>query len=185
MSNALLEKPLAAMSDGGLTQASTVSSSLLDLRRTVEDLDPAHQGDLFSRRKLLGLLPFGAGDRLRDYFDKYQTSQTHLDGIIESLYSGQDELRRDNAGDRSASSSGCGRPTGRLRQYLYMAPAARREARRSGSPQIEATDRERANVLRQDLLFYVRQKVQDLLTQLAVGVQGYLALELSARTTSS
>ena len=44
--------------------------------------------------------------------------------------------------------------------------------------QIEAADPTRATALRQDLLFYVRQKVQDLATQLAVGVQGYLALDL-------
>jgi uncharacterized protein YaaN involved in tellurite resistance len=33
-------------------------------------------------------------------------------------------------------------------------------------------------VLREDMLFYVRQKVQDLLVQLAVSVQGYLALDV-------
>ncbi|MEJ7697305.1 MAG: hypothetical protein WKF78_11970 [Candidatus Limnocylindrales bacterium] len=30
----------------------------------MEDLDPAEQGDLFSPKKLLGLVPFGAGDKL-------------------------------------------------------------------------------------------------------------------------
>jgi uncharacterized protein YaaN involved in tellurite resistance len=43
---------------------------------------------------------------------------------------------------------------------------------------LEASDPERARVLREDVLFYVRQKHQDLLTQLAVAVQGYLALDL-------
>jgi uncharacterized protein YaaN involved in tellurite resistance len=43
---------------------------------------------------------------------------------------------------------------------------------------IESSDPERVRVLRQDVLFYVRQKHQDLLTQLAVAVQGYLALDL-------
>jgi uncharacterized protein YaaN involved in tellurite resistance len=33
-------------------------------------------------------------------------------------------------------------------------------------------------MLRQDVLFYVRQKHQDLLTQLAVDIQGYLTLDL-------
>ena len=48
VSNRLLEKPLAAMQNGGLTETSAVSKSLLSLRRQVEDLDPAKQGDLFS-----------------------------------------------------------------------------------------------------------------------------------------
>jgi uncharacterized protein YaaN involved in tellurite resistance len=44
--------------------------------------------------------------------------------------------------------------------------------------QIGQTDAGRAKALREDVLFYVRQKRQDLLTQLAVNAQGYLALEL-------
>ena len=119
MSNTLLEKPLASMTKGGLTEGSTVSRSLLDLRHTVEDLDPAHQGDLFGPKKLLGVLPFGAGDRIRDYFDKYRSSQTHLNKIIESLYSGQDELRRDNAAIVGEQQR-LWEVNGRLRQYIYM-----------------------------------------------------------------
>jgi uncharacterized protein YaaN involved in tellurite resistance len=176
VSNTLLERPLAASQQGGLTEGSAVGRSLLNLRHTVEDLDPARQGDLFSPRKLLGVLPFGAGDRLRDYFDKYRSSQSHLNKIIESLYSGQDELRRDNAAI-TGEQQHLWETNGRLRQYVYMGQQmdARLSARISA---IEATDPDRAKALREDLLFYVRQKVQDLLTQLAVGVQGYLALDL-------
>ena len=174
VSNTLLDKPLASMTQGGLTETSTVSKSLLDLRHTVEDLDPAKQGDLFSPRKILGVIPFG--DKLRDYFDKYRSSQSHLNRIIESLYSGQDELRRDNAaivGEQQRLWD----VNGRLRQYIYMGQQldAKLVERIAA---IEATDPERATALKQDLLFYVRQKVQDLATQLAVGVQGYLALDL-------
>src|SRR4029077_18469879 len=82
VSNRLLDKPLAAMQNGGLTETSSVSRSLLSLRRQVEDLDPSKQGDLLSRHKLLGILPFGAGDRLRTYFEKYRSSQHELDSII-------------------------------------------------------------------------------------------------------
>jgi len=46
---------------------------------------------------------------------------------------------------------------------------------------IQATDPARAKVLNEDMLFYVRQKNQDLLTQLAVSVQGYLALDVIRR----
>ena len=176
VSNTLLDKPVAEMNEGGLTQTSAVSRSLLDLRHTVEDLDPAHQGDMFSPRKLLGILPFGAGDRIRDYFDKYRSSQTHLNKIIESLYSGQDELRRDNAAIVGEQQR-LWEVNGRLRQYIYM--GQRLDAKLVDRiAAIEATDPDRARALKEDLLFYVRQKVQDLLTQLAVGVQGYLALDL-------
>jgi uncharacterized protein YaaN involved in tellurite resistance len=179
VSNRLLDKPLAAMQNGGLTETSTVSKSLLSLRRQVEDLDPSRQGDLLSPRKLLGLLPFGAGDKLQDYFDKYRSSQHQLDSIITSLYHGQDELQRDNASIEQEKIN-LWSVMGRLRQYSYLAQSLD-TALSARIATIEATDPERAKVLKEDMLFYVRQKNQDLLTQLAVSVQGYLALDVIRR----
>jgi uncharacterized protein YaaN involved in tellurite resistance len=177
VSNRLLEKPIAAMQNGGLTEASEVSHSLLALRRQVEDLDPGRQGDLMRPRKLLGLIPFG--DRLRDYFDKYRSSQHQLDAIITALYHGQDELQRDNAAIEQEKVN-LWAVMGRLRQYAYLAQRLD-EALSAKIAAIETSDPERAKVLKEDLLFYVRQKHQDLLTQLAVSIQGYLALDVIRR----
>ncbi len=180
VSNRLLEKPIAAMTQGGLTEASSVSKSLLSLRHQVEDLDPSKQGDLLSPHKLLGLLPFGAGSKLEDYFLKYQSSQGHINAIITSLYHGQDELQRDNASIEQEKVN-LWVVMGRLRQYAYLAqhldtPLSDRVAA------LEGSDPERARVLKEDnVLFYIRQKHQDLLTQLAVSVQGYLALDVIRR----
>jgi uncharacterized protein YaaN involved in tellurite resistance len=177
VSNRLLDKPLAAMQNGGVTEASDVSKTLLQLRHTVEDLDPAKQGDLLSPRKLLGIIPFG--DRVVNYFQKYQSSQTHINAIITGLYHGQDELRQDNASIEQEKAN-LWEVMGRLRQYAYLAQHL--DTALSGKiAEIETTDPERAKVLKEDLLFPVRQKVQDLLTQLAVSVQGYLALDLIRR----
>ena len=83
-------------------------------------------------------MPFGAGDRLRDYFDKYQSSQNHLDAIITALYHGQDELRRDNAAIEQEKVN-LWAVMGRLRQYAYL---ARSSTTRSTAQiaAIEATD---------------------------------------------
>ena len=179
VSSRLLDKPLAAMQSGGLTETSGVSRSLVSLRRQVEDLDPARQGDLLSPHKLLGFLPFGAGDRLRDYFDRYRSSQHQIDAIITALLHGQAELQRDNAAvDQEKVNLWA--VMGRLRQYAYLA-ASLDAALAARITMIERSDPDRATVLRQDLLFPVRQKQQDLLTQLAVSVQGYLALDVIRR----
>ena len=179
VSNRLLDKPLAAMQSGGLTETSAVSKSLMNLRHQVEDLDPSKQGDLLSPHKLLGLIPFGAGDRLRHYFDKYRSSQHQIDSIINALYNGQDELQRDNAAIEQEKVN-LWTVMGRLRQYSYLAQSLD-TALTSAITTIEATDPERAKVLKEDMLFSVRQKNQDLLTQLAVSVQGYLALDVIRR----
>jgi uncharacterized protein YaaN involved in tellurite resistance len=95
VSNRMLDRPVKTMKNGLFDSGSEISSSLVDLRNTVEKLDPSRQGDLFAPRKLLGMIPFG--NRLLDYFDQYQSSQAHLNAIIEALKRGQDELMRDNA----------------------------------------------------------------------------------------
>lgn len=48
---------------------------------------------------------------------------------------------------------------------------------------VEATDPEKARIIKEEMLFYVRQKNTDFLTQLAVNVQGYLALDTIRKTT--
>ncbi len=173
VSNRLLDKPVKAMDSGPFSKGTSVSKSLVDLRQTVEDLDPSKQG-LMNPKHLFGLIPFGS--RLRDYFGRYQSAQGHLNAIINALYHGQDELRRDNAAIEQEKVN-IWDLKGRLEQYLYLAGKldAVLEAQ---IDTIGQTDPERAKALREDVLFYVRQKRQDLLTQLAVNVQGYLALEL-------
>src|SRR6266705_6917145 len=65
----------------------------------------------------------------------------------------------------------------RLAQYAYVAEHLD-AALEKKIAEIQQTDPDKAKVLRDDVLFAVRQKHQDLLTQLAVNMQGYLALDL-------
>ena len=176
VSNRLLDRPVKSIQSGPFSQGAEVSKSLIDLRHTVEDLDPSRQG-LMNPKHLFGILPFG--NRLRDYFGRYQSAQSHLNVIIQSLYRGQDELRKDNASIEQEKVN-VWAIKGRLEQYVFLADRldAALEAQIN---QIGTTDPDRAKVLREDLLFYVRQKHQDLLTQLAVNAQGYLALDLVRR----
>jgi uncharacterized protein YaaN involved in tellurite resistance len=176
VSNRLLDKPVKAMESGPFSKGATVSKSLVDLRRTVEDLDPSQQG-LLSPKHLFGLIPFG--NRLRDYFARYQSAQGHLNAIIQALYHGQDELRQDNAAIEQEKVNVWDIKR-KLEQYIYMAGKLD-GALEAQIDLIGQTNQERAKTLREDVLFYVRQKRQDLLTQLAVNAQGYLALELVRR----
>ncbi len=170
-SNRMLQMPVKALSEGSLSQGSKVGQTLLDLRRTVEDLDPSRASD---SRKFLGLIPFG--DRITDYFRQYQTAQTHLNGILHALQSGQDELQKDNVALNLEKRS-LWESMGRLNQYVYV--AERLDARLAAQiATVEASDPDRAKSLREDVLFYVRQKHQDLLTQLAVSIQNYLAIDI-------
>jgi uncharacterized protein YaaN involved in tellurite resistance len=170
-SNRLLSTPVKALNEGALSNGSKVGGTLLELRRTVEELDPkGAQG----AKKFLGVLPFG--DRLTDYFRKYQSSQSHIDAILHALYDGQDELRRDNAA-LNQEKQNLWEAMGRLNQYVYV--AERLDTRLAAKvAELGVSDPDAAKSLRDDVLFYVRQKHQDLLTQLAVSIQNYLAIDI-------
>jgi uncharacterized protein YaaN involved in tellurite resistance len=174
-SNRLLDRPVRSLDSGLVSDKSSVGKGLIDLRHTVEDLNP-EKHDLVhgGPRKLFGVLPLG--DRVRGYFDKYKDAQSHIDGIITALREGKDELAKDNAAIEQERVN-LWAQVGRLREYSYMAERldAALEARIGD---VEKTEAEKAKVLRSDVLFAVRQRHQDLLTQLAVDEQGYLALGL-------
>ncbi len=152
-------------------EGANIPKTLLELRRTIEDLDPSEATGV---KKFLGLVPFG--DKVTDYFRRYESSQKHLNAILQALYDGQDELRRDNA-DLEQEKLNLWSTMGRLKQYIYV--AERLDAQIVAKvAALMATDPEKAKSIEQDVLFYVRQKHQDLLTQLAVSIQGYLAIDV-------
>lgn len=170
-SNRLLDKPIKSLQEGALSEGSKVGNTLLDLRRTIEELDPS---EATGPKKFLGFLPFG--DKIVDYFRRYQDAQSHLNGILHSLRNGQDELAKDNVA-LNMEKQHLWETMGRLNSYVYI--AERLDARLSAKiAELEISDPERAKALNTDVLFYVRQKHQDLLTQLAVSIQGYLAIDV-------
>jgi uncharacterized protein YaaN involved in tellurite resistance len=177
VSSRLLDRPVGSMQKGGIAVSATVSSSLMQLRRQIDELDPGHQSDLFGHRKLLGFIPFG--DRLRAYFARYQSSQSHIDAIVSSLKSGQTELVKDND-DLEREKENLWQTMDRLRQYIYLAQKLDTSLTERIA-KVEEKDPERARILREDMLFYVRQKLQDLTAQLAVSVQGYLSIDVIRR----
>jgi uncharacterized protein YaaN involved in tellurite resistance len=170
----MLERPMNAMKNGVFDGSSPISKGLLDLRHTVEALDPSKQGDLLSPRKLLGILPFG--NKIKAYFDGYRSAQAHLNAVIETLYRSKDELQRDNAAIEQEKANMWSLMQ-KLEQFVYLGKKLDAEVE-TRLTALETTDPQRAKILREDVQFYTRQKVQDLLTQMAVNVQGYLALDL-------
>ena len=172
VSNRLLNRPVRAMNGGIFDSNSDVAKQLIGLRGLVERLDPAEQGDLFAPHKLLGLIPFG--NKLVDYFRSYESSQTQLNAIIQGLYASRDQLMRDDA-DIEQERENEWNLMGTLEQYAYL---AKKVADAVDAQIAGVTDPERQKILKEDVLFYARQKQQDIATQQAVNVQGYLALDL-------
>jgi len=126
-------------------------------------------------------VPEGTGGSAIDrYFAKYQSAQGHLDAIVKALASGQDELRKDNAAIETEKAN-LWTTMGKLGEYNVLATALD-DALVAKVAELEAAGNdEDANTVKSDALFPVRQRRQDLQTQMAVSVQGYLALDLVRR----
>ncbi len=169
MSNRFLDRPVRAMD-----QDEGVGANLSELRRVVEDLDPGKRGKLSPGTKILGIIPFG--NKLKSYFRSYQSAQAHIQAVLSKLASGKDELLMDNAAI-DVERLKLWEAMGELEQMVHISKTldARLE---ETADELDASDPAKAKAIRETALFYVRQRTQDLLTQMAVSVQGYLALDL-------
>ncbi len=168
MSNRFLDRPVRAMdADTG------IGADLTELRQTVEDLDPGRKGKL-TGRKLFGIIPFG--NKLKGYFDSYTSAQGHIQAILARLASGKDELLMDNAAI-DVERQKLWDAMGKLEQMIHISKTLDGKLEDAAND-LDATDPAKAKAIRESALFYTRQRTQDLLTQMAVSVQGYLALDL-------
>ena len=167
-SNRFLDRPVKAMNaDEG------VGADLVELRRTIESLDPGNSSKMFGKKRWTDVL---FGSAVTNYFDKYKSSQSHIAGILRALDSGKHELLMDNAAI-DVERQHLWAAMGRLEQMIHVAKTMdlRLDAK---AAELDATDPAKAKAVRESALFYTRQRTQDLLTQMAVTVQGYLALDL-------
>jgi uncharacterized protein YaaN involved in tellurite resistance len=168
-SNRFLDRPVKAIdSDTG------IGADLTELRTTVEKLDPAKNGRLSPGKKLFGLIPFGG--KMKNYFRQYQSSQTHISAILNRLASGKDELLMDNAAI-DTERAGLWTTMHKLEQMIHISKSLDKQLGDKAN-ELDATEPAKAKAIRESALFYTRQRTTDLLTQMAVTVQGYLALDL-------
>jgi uncharacterized protein YaaN involved in tellurite resistance len=165
-SNRFLDRPVKA-----IDKDTGIGADLTELRRTVEDLDPK---EATKTRKILGIIPFG--NRVDRYFDKYRSSQTHISKILGSLANGKDELLMDNAAIDTERAN-LWKTMHKLEQMVHISKSLDKQLE-DKSNELDATDPAKAKAIRETALFYTRQRTTDLLTQMAVTVQGYLALDL-------
>ena len=169
----LLERSMADAQRNGGGTSQRVASTLNDLRSTVEDLVP--NGELSTTKKILGFIP--GGKKVSRYFQKYQSAQTQLNAITKALLAGQDELLKDNAAINQEKTE-LWEAMLSLNEYIFLASSLDAEIAAEIDRLRNSGDIERANAFEADFLFPVRQRRQDLMTQLGVAVQGYMSMEL-------
>ncbi|MBI4425254.1 MAG: toxic anion resistance protein [Elusimicrobia bacterium] len=156
-----------------------VAKSLIDLRLQVEELDPARfdfEPGWLTRS--LGLIP-GIGSPLKRYFSKYESSQTVINAVVQSLELGREQLKRDNitlAEDQKRMRE-LTLKLERAVRFAMLLDAKLQAKSEAEIPQADPLHR----FIQEELLFPLRQRVMDLQQQLAVNQQGVLAAEIIIR----
>lgn len=174
MSSRMLKRPIRGLRGNG-TGGDNVADGLKNLRMKVEKLDPSRRDKLFSKNTFLGIkLPWA--DKIDSYFQEYKSSEDQLDAIIKSLANGKDELIHDNA-TIDEEREQMQELMVRLEQYAYIMKRLDKKIE-DRLPDIQAEDQLKAEDIKQEILFPIRQKRMDLLQHLAVSMQGYMALQV-------
>jgi uncharacterized protein YaaN involved in tellurite resistance len=172
MQGRFMQRNFVGVEDTGAYKA------IASIRSQLDELNPGNDGDLMQPRKLLGLIPFG--NKLEAYFRKYQSAADQLQTSMGQLYAARDDMQKDVIEIESTR--------GKLWDAMTKLAAASRFATQLDTrlaekvQALEATDPQRAQALRQEVLFYARQNLQDIQTQQAVCVNGYLALDVLKKT---
>jgi uncharacterized protein YaaN involved in tellurite resistance len=148
------------------------------MRGHLDGLNPGKEGDLFQAKKLFGLIPYG--NKLQSYFRKYQGAAGQLQKSMQQLYAARDDMQRDVI-DIEATRQKLWEAMQKLNAAIHFAETLDRRLHERVQI-LKTTDALRAQALEQEVLFYARQNLQDMLTQQAVCTNGYLALDVLKKT---
>ncbi len=169
-----IRKLAARGEDGG-----EVAKSLVDLKMTVEELDPGKfDFEAGWLTRTLGFLP-GIGTPLKRYFTRFEASQTVIDAVIRALHEGKGTLTRDNT-TLLQDQAVMRKLTHKLQKTAQLGMLIDQKLSYALEREITPDD-PRSAFIQEELLFPLRQRIQDLQQQLAVNQQGVLAIELIIR----
>lgn len=176
--SAMLQQPLSKMMQDS-EEGGAVARSLIDLKMQVEDLDPAQVNlEAGWATRLLGYIP-GVGTPVKRYFSRFESASTTIDAIINSLESGREQLKRDNVtlgSDQQAMRD----LTHKLDRTIQLAQLIDKQLQGRLDNEILQDD-PRHKFISEEVLFPLRQRIQDLQQQLLVNQQGFLTTEMIVR----
>ncbi len=174
----MLKEPIRKLAARG-EDGGAVANALVNLKDQVEELNPGRfdfKAGWFSRT--LGRLP-GVGTPLKKYFTRFESAQTVIEAIIRSLEEGRDVLNRDNI-TLSQDQKMMRGLTINLNKTIQLGLLVDQKLSYALEREIEPDD-PRRRFIEDELLFPLRQRIQDLQQQLAVNQQGVLAIEIIIR----
>ena len=172
--NAILQKRMYQFTEAG-GETGEVSKGLADLTVTMKDLDPS-KADFLKNGRLGKLF-----NPVRRYFEKYKTADEEIAAIVKVLDHGRKSLVDDNV-TLELEQGGMRQLTKELDQNIEI--GAQMDAfLENAIAKMNHTgeDPEKIKFLEEEILYPLRQRVQDFQQLLVVNQQGIIAMEIIRR----
>ncbi|MCD8084618.1 MAG: toxic anion resistance protein [Clostridiales bacterium] len=172
--NTILQKRLANYGAQD-SQTAAVAKGLEDLTIKMKDLDPS--GIDFIKHGPFGKL----FNPVRRYFEKYKTADQEIADIIKSLDKGKAMLVNDNT-TLAIEQGNMRDTTKKLNQTIEMGLALDENlSAQVENAKLRGTDPEKVKFVEEELLYPLRQRIQDFQQLLIVDQQGVAAMEIVIR----
>jgi uncharacterized protein YaaN involved in tellurite resistance len=174
----MLKEPIRKLAARG-EDGGEVANALVDLNLHVEDLDPGKfDFEPGWKGRLVGMIP-GVGKPLKRYFIKFESAQTVIDTIFRALDEGANVLKRDNV-TLGQDQKVMRLLTFKLQKAIQLGMLIDQKLSYALERDIMPDD-PRHRFTEEELLFPLRQRLQDVQQQLAVNQQGVLSIEIVVR----
>lgn len=144
--------------------------AISEMRTLFADLDPARQGDLFAPARVLGI-PMPFGNKLASYLRKYRSADEKLARIATEIDNAKDEIAKDVA-ELGVTRQQLWDALEKLAAVIYF--IANLDARLAAQIEsLRASDPQRAHAFEQEVLYYVRQNLGDVMAAQALAINAY------------
>lgn len=156
-------------------EGGTVAKGLIDLQREIKDLDPSMID--FAKTGFLGKL----FNPIRDYFAKYQKSDSVINDIVVSLEKGKTTLKNDNTTleiEQLALRDLTKKITKEIELGSLMDEAISQQI---DAAKVRNEDPEKIKFVTEEILFPLRQRIMDMQQMVVVNQQGIMAIEVVRR----
>ncbi len=172
--NAILQKRMYQFSEAG-GEGGDVSKGLVDLTLRMRDLDPS-KADFLKKGKLGKLF-----NPARRYFERFKTADEEIAEIVKSLDRGKKSLEDDNT-TLEIEQTSMRQLTKQLNQNIEIGMQMDISLENAvANMQAENEDPEKIKFIQEEILYPLRQRVQDFQQLLIVNQQGIIAMEIIRR----
>lgn len=175
--NNLLNTQLKNYKQGG-NESENVSEKLLELNKQVKELDPSNVDWTNS-----GIMSKFI-DPVKKYFDKYETAETVIANIIQSLDQSKRALNNDNVTLLAEESN-----LRDVTKNLMLSVELGKQMDESIESQIEEAkikgiEQEKIDIVTEEILFPLRQRIMDIQQMIVINQQGIVSLNVVRRNNN-